>query len=68
MSYLGNTTGGTPDQRREEADRILKILAEHRGGMTESESKFVAQMRDNRPPVSTRQLFWLRDIKAKYME
>ena len=77
MSYhpLANDTGGTLEDRRNEADRILTILSEHASpeAMSEREARFVAEQmgRSNDHAswsVSPKQLFWLRDIKSKYAE
>ena len=53
-----------PDERREEAGRICKML-DDREQMTEKEQNFLAEM-DFADWVSVKQLFWLRDIKDKY--
>lgn len=70
MAYnpLSNDTGGTADDRRSEADRILELLAAYvpLEDMTDKEQEFVDNMQDDRP-VSAKQLFWLRDIKDKYL-
>ncbi len=74
MTYhpLANDTGGTADDRRSEADRILKIMVENDldvGSCTPAEEKFLTEMLDDdsRRPISPKQLFWLRDIKDKYL-
>lgn len=68
MAYLGNDTGGTPEDRRSEADRLVKIISEQAGlsALTPKELDFVAQM-DEGGSVSPKQVFWLRDIKDKYL-
>ena len=65
---LANDTGGTADDRRSEADRIIQILSEHIDfeTMQANEQKFVGQMQEG-GAVSPKQLFWLRDIKEKYL-
>ncbi len=35
--------------------------------MKQHELKFVMDIADKRKPVSTKQLFWLRDLKDKYL-
>jgi hypothetical protein len=69
---LGNESTQTPDERRAEADRILKILIETDldiETLNVSERRFVSQQLDDQTvPISPKQLFWLRDIKAKYCE
>ena len=67
MAYhpLANETGGTADDRRAEADRILKILdAEPQDHFTQREQEFMEQMQQG-GTVSPKQLFWLRDIKGR---
>lgn len=74
MAYhpLANDTGGSPDDRRSEADRILKLLEDECfdalavTAFTTKEDTFIGQMREG-GPVSPKQLFWLRDIKDKYL-
>jgi len=73
MSYhpLANDTGGTADDRRVEADRILKIFRDTNldaEDLSETEARFVAEQIDHpERPVSPKQLFWLRDIKDRYL-
>ena len=68
MAYhpLTNDTGGTPEQRRTEADRLLKMLEGLEDSMTDKERRFVEDMQAGWD-VSPKQLFWLRDIKEKYL-
>jgi hypothetical protein len=68
MAYFGECKGTlTEDERRAEADRIIKILAEFgHDGMTSKEYEFVGKIETG--DVSPKQLLWLRDIKAKYAE
>lgn len=70
MSYhpLANDTGGTADDRRNEASRIIQILSEgiEFNDMLQKEQDFVGQMQMG-SIVSPKQLFWLRDIKDKYL-
>lgn len=73
MAYhpLTNETGGTAEERRAEADRILKIMVENDldvGGCSPTETRFLEQMFDDQTQaISPKQLFWLRDIKDKYL-
>lgn len=71
MAYhpLANDTGGTAEDRRNEADRILRILDEvDLDTMQANEKQFCERMyADERQPISPKQLFWLRDIKDKYL-
>lgn len=62
-------SGMTPEARREEADRLVKIITESGRSvwvysLSAKEQNFVDEM-DMGGPVSTKQLFWLRDIKDK---
>lgn len=69
MAYhsLSTESGGDGDDRRAEADRILKILGACDSSLfSDAERAFVIGRR--RGPVSVKQLFWLRDIKSKYAE
>jgi hypothetical protein len=60
----------TTDERRAEADRILTIitnsLATRQFSFTEIEARFIGTM-SHGEYVSVKQLFWLRDIKDKYL-
>lgn len=72
MAYhpLANDTGGSDEDRRNEADRILKMLVDidPEFHMTPSEQRFIEKMYDDgAQPISPKQLFWLRDIKDKYL-
>jgi hypothetical protein len=54
------------DERREEANRLVNMINDEVSDqLTEKEAGFLAQMEDG--PVSVKQLFWLRDIKDKYL-
>jgi hypothetical protein len=75
MSYhpLANDTGGTADDRRSEAKSLLKIIGESRDLLEQKEEAFIEDMisalsdPDEEGTVSPKQLFWLRDIKDKYL-
>lgn len=54
-------------ERRDEARRIFDMICDYMENMTPSERKFVESMGDDFAPVSIKQLFWLRDIKDKYL-
>lgn len=59
------------DERRAEADRILGMLTELDEDVdgvhfSEKEEDFLEHIGSG--PVSVKQLFWLRDLKAKYLE
>ena len=53
-------------ERREEADRIVIMIKDKLEDMTPVESSFVERV-DEGYPISVKQLFWLRDIKDKYL-
>lgn len=62
MAYSSEFTGGNADDRRAEADRILKIIGDDVEQLAPNQQKFVEQMGEG-GPVSGKQLLWLRDIK-----
>lgn len=69
MAYhpLTSDTGGFADDRRAEADRILDILRVIcDDDYTPKEAAFIEDMARG-GTVSPKQLFWLRDIKDKYL-
>jgi hypothetical protein len=70
MTYhpLANDTGGSPADRLEERDRILKIFEDNEtfGQLTQKEQEFIESI-GTALAVSPKQLFWLRDIKDKYL-
>lgn len=55
----------SPDERVEEKDRLIKML-EGVTDFTASEIKFLESI-ESSGYVSVKQLFWLRDIKDKYL-
>lgn len=59
----------TPDERREEGLRIAQMLDRESSHfeMREREREFVDMILCG-CPVSVKQLFWLRDLKALYIE
>jgi hypothetical protein len=66
MSQLGQETGGDAGSRVTEARKIVEMLASVQEQMTPKEQTFVEQM-DGASVCSGKQLFWLRDIKDKYL-
>ena len=69
MSYhpLTNDTGGRAEDRRAEADRILDMLdVIPSDEMTVKEQEFMDYVYFGHA-ISPKQLFWLRDIKDKYL-
>lgn len=67
MTYhdLTKESGSTADSRRAEADRLCTMIEDNLEQLTPTELSFLGQVQDG-GPVSTKQLFWLRDIKDKY--
>lgn len=56
----------SPEERSEEADRIIQILSlVDPDFFTKTEERFISDMISSKT-VSVKQLFWLRDIKDKY--
>ena len=53
------------DERRAEADRLTVLIGEVEDKLSATELSFVKRQRDGFP-VSIKQIFWLRDIWAKY--
>jgi len=68
---LWKESGGTAEGRRNEASDLLKILVAFDcdvGEMAPKDRDFVEKMLDDEEqPISPRQLFWLRDIKDRYL-
>ena len=55
------------DERSAERDRLVGMLLEVEHRMTNPEQSFVGSQRRATWPPSVKQLFWLRDIKDKYL-
>jgi hypothetical protein len=66
MSNLIQDSGGDNDSRVTEAQKLLDIIAGFQEQLTAKEQQFVEQM-DSCIFCSPKQLFWLRDIKDKYL-
>lgn len=66
MPNLGQETGSDNDKRVTEVKRLLDIIQEFVDKLTPREREFVMQM-DGASFCSGKQLFWLRDIKDKYL-
>lgn len=66
---VSNETWGTPEARRAEADRIVKIISEccNVDEMKPNERSIVEQMEDGKAGVSPAQLQFLRNIKDRYL-
>lgn len=58
----------TADERRSEAVRIISIITEQidLSQLTDNEASLFEKV-DMGYPISVKQLFWLRDIKDKYL-
>jgi hypothetical protein len=63
---LTEDTGQTPERRAEEARDIVRMLDDLIEQMEPHEGKFVASM-EGADKCSPKQLFWLRDLKDKYL-
>jgi hypothetical protein len=57
----------TADERRAEANKITGMLADAIDQMQDNERSFVMRIADFYAPVSVKQIFWLRDLKDKYL-
>jgi len=66
MSGLFQDSGSTSDSRRAEADKLLNLIQDFSEQLTPKEAAFIESITDSEM-VSTKQLFWLRDIKDKYL-
>ena len=68
MTYhdLSKDTAQTPERRVEEAHEITKLLSDVIEQMNPNEQTFVEAMGDC-VVCSPKQLFWLRDLKDKYL-
>ena len=65
---LFQESGGTANDRRNEADRIIQIIYDTAAGcMTEWEEEFVSKYEHTRMEITPKVLFKLRDIKDKYL-
>ncbi len=68
MSYHNlSDSGMSSDAMRQEATRIVNMFPASVPGMQEHEAKFIADMRKPYRFVNTKQIFWLRDLKDKYL-
>lgn len=64
--YLSESTLNDAE-RREEANRIVKMIENHVENAEDRERGFLMKMADESSTVSVKQLFWLRDLKEKYL-
>ena len=67
MAYhdLTQDSGSDDSARREEAAQLVKLLEDHLEELAPNQKAFVEQMSEG-GPVSTKQLFWLRDLWSKW--
>jgi hypothetical protein len=63
---LTSESGGDENSRINEARTIVRMLEEFVDSMTTKEQEFLDSMSDC-DYCTTKQLFWLRDIKEKYL-
>lgn len=72
MSYNdfdGSSSTLTADERRLEATRICEmLLGQNICSWSSRELEFLSQIRSPYADVSPKQLFWLRDLKEKYLD
>jgi hypothetical protein len=68
MTYhaLTQDSGGSEKDRVEEARRICRLLEEFQDQMSSREVEFLSDMTDC-DYCTTKQLFYLRDIKDRYL-
>ena len=66
MSALFQESGSTAADRRKEADQIIVILSDYLEQMEPRESSFIERISED-VPISPKMIFWLRDIKDKYL-
>lgn len=71
--FSADVTGSTPADRAEEAGRILKMVEGREFAMSEADERMVIQTRERyqkfglKTVVTPKQLFYLRDIKDRYL-
>ena len=56
----------TPQERRQEAARIVNRIEDCLDQMAPAERRFVESMNCDFAQVSVKQLFWLRDLNEKF--
>lgn len=61
----------TPERRREEATELLEQLIDLGDDMNRTDREFYGNMLEKfvvaeKPRISDRQLFWLRDLRDRY--
>lgn len=68
MAYhtLTSDSGGNEKDRIEEAQKICRMLEEFQDVMSQKEKDFIENMTDC-DYCTTKQLFYLRDIKDRYL-
>ena len=63
---LWQESGSTPEGRLAEMEKIADLLSGHELAMEKRELEFLNNCQDGRP-ITPNMLFWLRDIKDKYL-
>lgn len=62
------SSGGNETSRRVEADRLFGMIEPHLNRLSQKEQNFVESCDpDGGRPISSRMLFWLRDIKDRLL-
>jgi hypothetical protein len=64
-NQFATESGGTAEDRRNEMNRLVEMISDHSEELSPKEASFIEQMEDETVIVSTKQLFWARDIWAK---
>ena len=65
---LTHESGGDADSRLAEARDLIRMLEDHYEAMTTREQTFIEDMQaKDCVGCTVKQLFWLRDIKDKYL-
>lgn len=66
-SFLGQCSTLTALERHAEAERILILLGRASNkNYIEKEAEFIEKCKDPGVYITTKMLFWLRDLKDKY--
>lgn len=62
---LGGDSGGTNESRRIEADRLLERITAHDDDLNKHDLAFVMDCQDPDRVITSRMIFWLRDIAER---
>jgi hypothetical protein len=68
MSYhkLTEDSGSSDEARRAEMTKLVSLISDYSEQLSSAEAKFIEQMEDESVSVSTKQLFWARDIWGRF--